>query len=163
MNPWSKTTGFTLIELMIVVAIVAILAAVAYPSYQDFVRRGARAEARAAMLSMSQLQERNFTNCGTYVGITSGDLSGSATLSAWKNANWSGSTFSARKYDITVSVTPTGCNSPASCGPATSCSGFAITAAPVSPFSDPKCGNLTLDGAGNKGSNGTLSVADCWR
>ena len=50
-----KTKGFTLIELMIVVAIVAILAGFAYPSYVESVRRGARAEARAAMLNMAQL------------------------------------------------------------------------------------------------------------
>ena len=41
--------GFTLIELMIVVAIVAILAAIAYPAYTESVRKGRRAEARTAL------------------------------------------------------------------------------------------------------------------
>jgi len=42
-----RQVGFTLIEVMVVVAIVAILAAVAYPSYGDYVRRGKIAEAPA--------------------------------------------------------------------------------------------------------------------
>ena len=46
--------GFTLIEVMIVVAIVGILSAIAYPSYQEYVRRGHRAEARAGLLQAAQ-------------------------------------------------------------------------------------------------------------
>ena len=44
--------GFTLIELMIVVAIIAVLASVAYPSYKEYVARSRRAEARAVLLSL---------------------------------------------------------------------------------------------------------------
>lgn len=45
--------GFTLIELMIVVAIIAVLASVAYPSYKEYVARSRRAEARAVLLLRS--------------------------------------------------------------------------------------------------------------
>lgn len=66
--------GFTLIELMVVVAVVAILAAVAYPSYQDSVLKGRRAEARAALADFLQQQERYLTQRNTYdVPITAGD------------------------------------------------------------------------------------------
>ena len=61
-----KSAGFTLIEVMIVVAIVGILAAVAYPSYIDSVRKGKRAEARAALMNLLQQQERYFTQNNSY-------------------------------------------------------------------------------------------------
>lgn len=140
--------GFTLIELMIVVVIVAILASVAYPSYQEYIRRGARGEARAAILQMVQLQERNFTDRGAYATINSGALANS-----WQNYNWSGSNFASRKYDITVAlgVAVGGTTYP-----------YVVTATPANGFADPKCGNLTLRSDGIKGS----SVGDtdtCWR
>ena len=60
--------GFTLLELMIVVAIIAILAAIAYPSYQDSVRQARRAAAQSDLVEMSNFMERSFTEINTYVG-----------------------------------------------------------------------------------------------
>ncbi len=65
-TPRRQSRGFTLIEVMIVVAIVAILSAIALPSYQEYVRRGRRAEARAALLAAAQWLERGATANGTY-------------------------------------------------------------------------------------------------
>ncbi len=62
-----RTQGFSLIELMIVVAIVAILASVAYPSYRDSVLKGRRGEARAALAELMQQQERYMTQKNTYL------------------------------------------------------------------------------------------------
>ena len=61
--------GFTLIELVIVVAIIAIFAAIALPSYTQHVRKARRAQAKADLLELSQLLERQYTVNRTYVGF----------------------------------------------------------------------------------------------
>jgi type IV pilus assembly protein PilE len=62
--------GFTLIELMIVVAVIGILAAIAYPAYTDSVLKGKRAQARTALLELMQQQERYMTQRNTYLAFT---------------------------------------------------------------------------------------------
>ena len=62
----SKTAGFSLLELMIVVAIVAILAAVAYPSYQQHIVRSNRAVAQQYLLELSSLQHQFILDTRTY-------------------------------------------------------------------------------------------------
>jgi len=61
-----KQKGFTLIELMIVVAIIAILGAIAFPSYQDSVRKTRRAGAQAGLMELASFMERNFTEANRY-------------------------------------------------------------------------------------------------
>lgn len=74
----TKTQGFTLIELMIVVAIVAILAAVALPSYQDSIRKSRRADAHAALQAAQLAQEKYRLNNTTYFASTGNNFSGAA-------------------------------------------------------------------------------------
>jgi type IV pilus assembly protein PilE len=55
-----RPKGFSLIELMIVVAVVAILAMIAYPSYQDQMRKSRRGSAQAFMMDVAQRQQQRF-------------------------------------------------------------------------------------------------------
>lgn len=83
--------GFTLIELMIVVAIIGILAAITYPSYQEYVRRTKRTDAQADMMELANRLQRykiaNFTflkvdlaNPNKMIPITLSDIGHSGTL-----------------------------------------------------------------------------------
>ena len=60
--------GFTLIELMVVVAIIAIIASIAYPSYQEQVRSSRRTTAMGDLQGLAQALERYFNANDTYVG-----------------------------------------------------------------------------------------------
>ncbi|MBA3979684.1 MAG: methylation site containing protein [Alcanivorax sp.] len=62
--------GFTLLELMIVVALIAIIAAIGFPSYQNQVERGRVSEARTALVEAATSMERCYTARGSYVGCT---------------------------------------------------------------------------------------------
>lgn len=63
----SRSRGFTLIEVMIVVVIVGIIASFAVPSYVRYVRDGKRSEGQVALLSLSTQLERCFTEGFSYV------------------------------------------------------------------------------------------------
>jgi type IV pilus assembly protein PilE len=71
--------GFTLIEMMIVVAIVGILAAVALPSYRSYIIRAARVQAQAELLALASLQEKIFLNSNNYAFSVMADYDGKAT------------------------------------------------------------------------------------
>jgi len=65
-NGMKRQSGFTLIELMIVVGIIAILSTIAFGSYQDSVRKSKRAEAKTTLMDVAQRLERCYTANGNY-------------------------------------------------------------------------------------------------
>lgn len=130
-------SGFTLIELMIVVIIAGILAAIAYPSYSQYVTKSKRSAAESFMLTVANKQEQYMLDARSYA----------TTLSA---LGLTTPTDVAANYSIALSgVTSTT---------------YTITATPsgTQQANDTKCANLTLNQTGAKGISGTGSVAACW-
>ncbi len=131
------SAGFTLIEVMIVVAIVGILLAIALPSYRSYIERGDRASARAAMLDAQQFMERFYATNNTFLGaVLPARLTGVPTSSPRYNIGLLPAT------DLTANT-------------------FTLTATPINAVS--MCSTLTLKHTGEKGFSGSGSVADCWR
>jgi len=133
--------GFTLIELMIVVAIVGILAAIAYPSYTQYVERARRKDATAVMLEAAQFVERYFTERRTYVGVA-------AALPTTLNKS---PREGAAVYDVGI----------------TNVSSTTYTLNAVPRVAPSKCGSLSVDqqsvrGITNPASPTAAEIGDCF-
>jgi type IV pilus assembly protein PilE len=153
-----RDAGFTIIELMIVVAIIGLLAGIAVPSYRDYVNKGKRTEGKAALTAAAARLERYYTqnNCYPSPSPCGGTTNSANSADALKNAGinaFSGDDSGKASYDLSVTVTP---------------QAFTLTAVPRLPFKDTKCGNLTLSNTGRKWTqtNGTSDDASrvdgCW-
>lgn len=140
-----RARGYTLIELMVVVAIVGILAAVAYPAYTLHVRRAHRAEARAALQDAQQYMERYHAVYHRYT--TQAEQAPALPLRLRTVPE--GATAEAARYRLSVSEAKTDT--------------YTLMAVPA-PGWDEACGSLTLTHTGVKGrTGGALPVPDCWR
>lgn len=113
-----SSSGFTLIEVMIVVVIIGILAAIAYPLYVDQVQRSHRSTAQSELLAYAQAMERCFTTERDYQECT----------------NVYAPDIDTDRYAVEVGETGSG--------------SFVISAEPIGPQADDDCGTMTINQRG---------------
>jgi type IV pilus assembly protein PilE len=136
-----NNAGVTLVELMVTVAIVGILAAIAYPSYQRYVQRASRTDAKARLMEVSQDLQKCFTRYMSYTNASCAiynDVSDADGVPTEK-----------RRYVITIQA-PTART-------------YTLTATPQGAQAlDADCMNLTLTESGVRGRSGTGDPQTCW-
>lgn len=141
-----KSKGFTLIELMIVVAIIAILASFAYFNYSRYAFRARRVDGKNLLEAVAAAQERIYSNFNAYASSVTGSASGSppAGLGFTSDLSDNGT------YKVTVSGLGTGNQT------------YTLTATPQGVQTDDKCKKLTITNAGVKSQTGDDSNGKCW-
>lgn len=145
-----KNKGFSLIELMIVIAIIGIISAIAYPSYTSYITRGKRTECRSAVMQTMQQQERYYTQQNVYLAYTS-----AATGVPMKQ--FSGESLASSACTISAAAACAGTPT------LTLSACVLVTGTPA--FSDPVVGNITLQSDGVKACSGTTFATKpekCW-
>ena len=125
----STSRGFTLIELMIVVAIVAILTMLAYPSYLKYIVRTSREAAQSQLLELSTTEEKIFLNSNAYTSSVTGAYTGNAAGGLGVTSGNS----SDGKYAISA---------------AAATNTFTLTATPVAGTTQVGDGNITINQSG---------------
>jgi len=141
-----RTRGFTLIELMIVVAIIAILAAIAVPWWGKYTYRARRGDGQKMLVHIAQMEERYYTDHNHYP-LTASSLGYITDTPVSENG-----------YYQLVSI-----NLPAG---SSAGQGYVATVKPLLGQKDDKCGNLSLDNTGLKTPQPTDTAANsngnCW-
>lgn len=93
--------GFTLVELMIVIAILGILGSVAYPSYVNHMKKANRADGIDSLLALAGRMEEYYMNNDTYVGATVANVNSS-------DGKYTLAITTATAFAYTITATPVG-------------------------------------------------------
>ena len=145
--------GYTLVELLVVLAIVGILSVISYGVYDQAMLKGRRAEARTALLQLLQQQERYYTQFNTYVAYDQGSTEGDAA----NFKNHSGDNANGARYLLGAELCKEPDNDLQRCVRA-----FAEPRG----FTDNHCGRLRITSLGVKDAlvNSAVSTnAECWK
>jgi type IV pilus assembly protein PilE len=70
----ARISGFTLVELMVVVVILAIIVGIAYPSYRNYMVQTRRSDAQSVLTQISHTQEKFFSSCNRYTTTMTGTM-----------------------------------------------------------------------------------------
>jgi len=163
--PHRLPKGYTLIEMLIVVAIIGILAAIAFPGYQSYVQKTNRTVAKAALSAITSRQESYATDHKAYaqnfkrLGFTgSGDGS-----SAYVNSQGEISLNDrSALYELKLHSQPaSGLSSCGGLSGSPSAFAYAVSAVPKLARTDPKCGTVCLASTGDRGATG--GAESCWK
>jgi type IV pilus assembly protein PilE len=160
------SNGFTLIELMIVVAVLGIIAAIAIPSYNNYVLRANRTVAKTVIMRIAGNQESFFTDRKTYasaLNLLSTDYP-AAVVFVSPDGSMSAATSSAAIYSITLGAYSQATVANCTVSGTPSATQYAIMATPVNrQLKDTSCMSLCYGSLGDKGVSVAGASSDCWR